>query len=126
MRAGMVASRMIVALESRRDVWLINPISLSFKESMMNLLSIPVAIDVGNTCHWVAVGLLDGKILEKFDIVHNTCGFDEFFRRMEATELHCQLSIAVAMDGHILSPCERRLYSANELKFARYKRIFPT
>ena len=63
------------------------------------------------------------------------CGFDEFFRRVEAIERHYQLPVAVAMegfngwarplDGHIRRH-GYRLYSVNNLKLARYKEIFPT
>lgn len=96
--------------------------------------SIRVAIDVGSICHRVAVGLPDGKILEEFDITHNACGFDKFFRHVEAIEQHYQLPVAVAMegfngwarplDGHIRRH-GYRLYSVNNLKLARYKEIFP-
>ena len=97
-------------------------------------LSIRVAVDVGSTCHRVAVGLPDGKILDEFDVDHNAGGFNEFFRRIETIEKRHQLPVAVAMegfngwarplDGHILRH-GYRLYSVNNLKLARYKEIFP-
>ena len=97
----------------------------------MSPFSIRVAIDVGSACHRVAIGLPDGKILEEFDIIHNACGFDELFRRVEAIERHYQLPVAVVtegfngwarpLDGHI----RRHGYRVNNLKLARYKEIFP-
>jgi len=100
----------------------------------MNPLSIRVAVDVGSTCHRVAVGLPDGKVLDEFDIDHSAGGFNEFFHRIEIIEKCHQLPIAVAMegfngwarplDGQILRH-GYRLYSVNNLKLARYKEIFP-
>lgn len=100
----------------------------------MNPLSIRVAVDVGSTRHRVAVGLPDGKVLDEFDIDHNTVGFNKFFHRIENIEKRHQLPVAVAMegfngwarplDGHILRH-GYRLYSVNNLKLARYKEIFP-
>lgn len=100
----------------------------------MNPLSIRVAVDVGSTRHRVAVGLLDGKVLDEFAIDHSAGGFNEFFRRIEAIETRYQLPVAVAMegfngwarplDGHILRH-GYHLYSVNNLKLARYKEIFP-
>ncbi|MDO8369606.1 MAG: IS110 family transposase [Candidatus Nitrotoga sp.] len=97
-------------------------------------LSIRVAVDVGSTCHRVAVGLPDGKLLDEFDISHNAGGFKEFFHHIESLEKRHQLPVAVAMegyngwarplDGQILQH-GYRLYSVNNLKLARYKEIFP-
>jgi transposase len=104
------------------------------EESTMNPLSIRVAVDVGSARHRVAVGLPDGKILEEFDIGHDSGGFNEFFRRIDAIEKRHRLPVAVAMegyngwarplDGHIRRR-GYRLYSVNNLKLARYKEIFP-
>ena len=63
-------------------------------------LSIRVAIDVGSTCHRVAVGLPDGKLLDEFDISHNASGFKEFFQHIERLEKRHQLQVAVAMEGY--------------------------
>jgi transposase len=114
---------------------MIHPIALSLiKESTMNPFSIRVAIDVGCEQHRVAVGLPGGEVLDEFDIGHNTGGFNEFFRRIEALEKRHQLPVAVAMEGFngwarpLDGQIRRhgyRLYSVNNLKLARYKEIFP-
>jgi transposase len=100
----------------------------------MNTSSIRVAIDIGSTCHRVAVGLSDGKVLEEFDIDHNAVGFDEFFHHVESIETRYRLPVAVAMEGYNgwARPLDGqilrhgyRLYSVNNLKLARYKEIFP-
>ena len=100
----------------------------------MNPLSIRVAIDVGSTRHFVAVGLPDGNILEEFNIGHDCNGFHEFFQRIDAIEQRHQLPVAVAMEGFNgwARPLDGqirqhgyRLYSVNNLKLARYKEIFP-
>ena len=97
-------------------------------------LSIRVAIDVGSTCHWVAVGLPDGKLLDEFDISHNAGGFKEFFHPIESLEKRHQLPVAVAMEGYNgwARPLDGqilrhgyRLTSVNNLNLARYKEIFP-
>jgi transposase len=97
-------------------------------------LSIRVAVDVGSTCHRVAVGLPDGKLLDEFDIDHNAGGFKEFFHPIERLEKRHQLPVAVAMEGYNgwARPLDGqilrhgyRLYSVNNLKLARYKEIFP-
>jgi hypothetical protein len=97
--------------------------------------SIRVAIEVGSACHWVAIGLPDGKVLEEFDIIHYACSFDEFFRRVEAVDQHYPLPVAVAMEGfngwaRPLDGSIRRhgygLCSVNNLKIVLYKEIFPT
>ena len=97
-------------------------------------LSIRVAVDVGSTCHRVAVGLPDGKLLDEFDISHNAGGFKEFFHHIERLEKRHQLPVAVAMEGYNgwARPLDGqilrhgyRLYSVNNLKLARYKEIFP-
>lgn len=96
--------------------------------------SIRVAVDVGSTCHRVAVGLPDGKVLDEFDIDHNAGGFKEFFKHIECLEKRHQLPVAVAMEGYNgwARPLDGqilrhgyRLYSVNNLKLARYKEIFP-
>jgi transposase len=103
-------------------------------KTIMNPLSIRVAVDVGSTRHRVAIGLPDGKLLDEFDIDHNAVGFGEFFNHIETVENRHHLPVAVAMegfngwarplDGQILRH-GYSLYSVNNLKLARYKEIFP-
>lgn len=87
-------------------------------------LSIRVAIDVGSTCHRVAIGLPDGKMLDEFDIEHNAGGFKEFFCHIERFEKRHQLPVAV--DPNDLLPSCLRMYStgrATSQQTARQSRL---
>jgi transposase len=94
-----------------------------------------VAIDVGCTRHRVAIGLASGALLDEFDVAHSGPGLSEFFTRVERHEArHEATSVAVAMEGFggYARPLDARvlthgwrLYNVNNLKFARFKEIFP-
>lgn len=90
-----------------------------------------VAIDVGSRVHRVAVGDGEGHLLDQFDVHHTARGLDMFFDRI-ASLSHGM--IAVAMEGYNgwARPLDQqilahgwKLFNVNNLKFARYKEIFP-
>lgn len=58
-----------------------------------------VGIDIGSTCHRVAVGLPDGKLIDEFNVEHTTIGFSQFFKRISGHETQHQLPVMVAMEG---------------------------
>jgi transposase len=106
-----------------------------YKESIMNLNTLRVAIDVGSDRHHVAVGLPNGCVIDEFSIAHHDQGFTEFFHRVTALAHQHQLPVAVAMEGYNgwARPLDGQiithgydLYSVNNLKLARYKEVFPT
>lgn len=97
-------------------------------------LELRVSVDVGYRRHSVAMGLSSGEVLEEFEIDHRPEGFQEFFSRIEKhlKKEHC--SVAVAMEGYngyarpldsLVRERGYRLYNLNNLKFARFKEIFP-
>lgn len=95
---------------------------------------IRVSVDVGCQRHSVAIGLSTGQLLEEFDIIHQSSGFDDFFNRIEHWKNHYQASVSIAMEGYngYARPLDRlirlrqyRLYNINNLKLARFKEIFP-
>ena len=97
-------------------------------------LELRVGIDVGSRCHSVAIGLSDGRLLEEFEIAHTAAGFQDFFRRVEASGLRHAAPIAVAMEGYnghvrpldsLVKARGWQLYNVNNLKLARFKEIFP-
>ena len=97
-------------------------------------LTIRVSVDVGCHKHNVAVGLSNGEFLEEFEILHNSEGFNEFFTHIEAHEKKYACPVAVAMEGYngyarpldsLVLTRNYRLYNINNLKFARFKEIFP-
>ena len=97
-------------------------------------LELRVGIDVGSRCHSVAIGLSDGRLLEEFEISHTAAGFDDFFKRVEASAQRHAVPIAIAMEGyngHVrpLDSLVRAkgwpLFNVNNLKLARFKEIFP-
>jgi transposase len=97
-------------------------------------LELRVGIDVGSRCHSVAIGLSDGRLLEEFEIAHTAAGFQDFFKRVEASAEQHTAPIAVAMEGYNghVRPLDNlvmargwRLYNVNNLKLARFKEIFP-
>ena len=96
-------------------------------------LELRVSVDVGYRRHSVAIGLSSGEVLEEFEIEHRPEGFEEFFSRIEKHhKKNC--AVAVAMEGYngyarpLDSMVRQRgywLYNLNNLKFARFKEIFP-
>lgn len=93
-----------------------------------------VAVDVGCSRHRVAVGLSEGKLLEEFDIGHDSAGLNEFFSRVERHARQLGLPVAVAMEGYngYARPLDERvllhgyrLFNVNNMKLARFKEIFP-
>jgi transposase len=97
-------------------------------------LELRVSVDVGYRRHSVAMGLSSGEVLEEFEIDHRPEGFQEFFTRIEKHRKTKDCAVAVAMEGYngYARPLDRmvrqrgyRLYNLNNLKFARFKEIFP-
>ena len=82
----------------------------------------------------MAIGLSDGRLLEEFEIAHTAAGYQDFFRRVEASGLRHAAPIAVAMEGYnghvrpldsLVKARGWQLYNVNNLKLARFKEIFP-
>jgi transposase len=82
----------------------------------------------------VALGLSSGEVLEEFEIDHRPEGFQEFFSRIEKHHKPKSCAVAVAMEGYngyarpldsLVRERGYRLYNLNNLKFARFKEIFP-
>ncbi len=97
-------------------------------------IELRVSVDVGYRRHSVAIGLPSGEVLEEFEIEHRPEGFQEFFSRIEKYRKTMGISVAVAMEGYngYARPLDSlvrgrgyRLYNLNNLKFARFKEIFP-
>lgn len=97
-------------------------------------LELRVSVDVGYRRHSVAMGLSSGEVLEEFEIEHRPEGFQEFFSRIEKHHKKKNCSVAVAMEGYngyarpldsLVRQRGYRLYNLNNLKFARFKEIFP-
>lgn len=97
-------------------------------------LELRVSVDVGYRRHSVAMGLSSGEVLEEFEIDHRIEGFQEFFSRIEKHRKTRNCPVAVAMEGYngYARPLDSmvrergyRLYNLNNLKFARFKEIFP-
>jgi transposase len=93
-----------------------------------------VAIDVGSQQHRVAIGLEEGEPIEEFDCAHTSVGMSDFFNRIRKHEELHHAEVCVAMEGFggYARPLDSqilaqgwRLYSINNLKFARFKEIFP-
>ncbi|MGI9486879.1 MAG: IS110 family transposase [Geminicoccaceae bacterium] len=63
-------------------------------------MQLRVGIDVGSCCHSVAIGLSDGSLLEEFEVPHTKAGFQDFFKRVEASGRRFAAHIAMAMEGH--------------------------
>ena len=100
----------------------------------MDTHTLRIGIDIGSARHRVAVGLPDGRLIDEFDVDHNTDGFSQFFGRITRHQEHYQLPVTVAMEGYNgwARPLDGQiqqhgwgLYSVNNLKLARYKEIFP-
>ena len=97
-------------------------------------LELRVSVDVGYRRHSVAMGLSSGEVLEEFEIDHRLEGFQEFFTRIEKHRKTKDCRVAVAMEGYngharpldsLVRERGYRLYNLNNLKFARFKEIFP-
>ena len=97
-------------------------------------LELRVSVDVGYRRHSVAMGLSSGEVLEEFEIDHRLEGFQEFFTRIEVQRKKRNCAVAVAMEGYngharpldsMVRQRGYRLYNLNNLKFARFKEIFP-
>ena len=97
-------------------------------------IELRVSVDVGYRRHSVAIGLSSGEVLEEFEIEHRPEGFQEFFSRIEKHHKTKRIPVAVAMEGYngyarpldsLVSGQGYRLYNLNNLKFARFKEIFP-
>ena len=97
-------------------------------------IELRVSVDVGYRRHNVAIGLASGEVLEEFEIEHRPEGFQEFFSRIEKHRKTKSSPVAVAMEGYngYARPLDSlvrgrgyRLYNLNNLKFARFKEIFP-
>jgi len=97
-------------------------------------IELRVSVDVGYRRHSVAIGLSSGEVLEEFEIEHRPEGFHEFFSRIEKHHKIKSSPVAVAMEGYngYARPLDSlvrgrgyRLYNLNNLKFARFKEIFP-
>jgi transposase len=97
-------------------------------------LELRVSVDVGYRRHSVAMGLSSGEVLEEFEIDHRPEGFQEFFSRIEKHRKTKDCPVAVAMEGYngharpldsLVRERGYRLYNLNNLKFARFKEIFP-
>jgi transposase len=97
-------------------------------------LELRVSVDIGFRRHSVAMGLSSGEVLEEFEIDHRPEGFQEFFSRIEKQRKTKNLGVAVAMEGYngharpldsLVRERGYRLYNLNNLKFARFKEIFP-
>jgi transposase len=97
-------------------------------------LELRVSVDVGYRRHSVAMGLSSGEVLEEFEIDHRIEGLQEFFSRIEKHQKSQGCEVAVAMEGYngyarpldsLVRERGYRLYNLNNLKFARFKEIFP-
>ena len=93
-----------------------------------------VAVDVGSQRHRVAVGDIEGRLLEEFDVDHTAAGLSGFFARVGRLQDKFGWPVVVAMEGFNgwARPLDRqvlahgwRLFNVNNLKLARYKEIFP-
>lgn len=93
-----------------------------------------VAIDVGSQLHRVAIGRDDGEPIEEFDCAHTPAGLSDFFARVRKHENAQPAEVCVAMEGYggYARPLDSqilaqgwRLYAVNNLKFVRFKEIFP-
>lgn len=93
-----------------------------------------VAIDVGSQLHRVVIGLDDGEPIEEFDCAHTPAGLNDFFSRVRKHAESHQPEVCVAMEGYggYARPLDSqilaqgwRLYAINNLKFVRFKEIFP-
>lgn len=93
-----------------------------------------VAVDVGSQQHRVAIGWEEGEPIEEFNCAHTPAGINDFFNRIRKHEDSHRAEVCVAMEGFggYARPLDSRilaqgwrLYAINNLKFARFKEIFP-
>ena len=80
------------------------------------------------------MGLSSGEVLEEFEIEHRPEGFRSSFPASRSIRRPRAVAVAVAMEGYngYARPLDSmvrqhgyRLYNLNNLKFARFKEIFP-
>jgi transposase len=97
-------------------------------------LELRVSVDVGYHKHNVAIGLSSGEVVDEFEIAHRPEGFRHFFSRIEKHQQQRNCPVAIAMEGYngwarpldsLVRARGYRLYNINNLKFARFKEIFP-
>lgn len=94
-----------------------------------------VALDIGSSKHRVAIGVeTSAEPIEEFDLAHTPQGLGEFFSRVRRYQLKHGAQVSVAMEGYggYARPLDAqilalgwRLFAVNNLKFARFKEIFP-
>ena len=94
-----------------------------------------VALDIGSAKHRVAIGLDSCREpLEEFDLAHTPAGLSDFFKRVRHHQSahHAEVNVAMEGFGGYARPLDTqvlaqgwRLYAINNLKFARFKEIFP-
>ena len=124
-----------LCVDETLDDILLFPIDSNEKEiEIVMPPQIHVAVDVGCRQHRVAIGCSDGKLLDEFDITHDSTGFHTFFRHIAEHERRLSLPVVVAMEGFNgwARPLDtqvrrrgHRLYNVNNVKLARFKEIFP-
>lgn len=93
-----------------------------------------VGIDVGCHKHSIAIAT-QTKLLEEFEVSHNTKGFQLFFSRVTYLANKLKLTPVVGMEGTngYARPLDQMIHSRgykllniNNLKLARFKEIFPS
>ena len=94
-----------------------------------------VALDIGSAKHRVAIGLDSCREpIEEFDLAHTPAGLSDFFKRVRhhQTTHHAEVNVAMEGFGGYARPLDSqvlaqgwRLYAINNLKFVRFKEIFP-
>ena len=98
-------------------------------------IDVRVSIDVGCHNHRVAVGLSNGEVVDEFDVVHASQGFDDFFARIDNHRRLYGGEVLVAMEGYNgwARPLDKlvrshgyRLFNINNLKLARFKGDIPS
>jgi len=101
---------------------------------MNNTPQLFISVDIGCRQHSVAIGLPNGDLLDEFDIFHRPEGFKQFFERIDHHCLQHGKEVAVAMEGYngyarpldsLVKVRGYQLYNINNLKLARFKKIFP-
>jgi transposase len=82
----------------------------------------------------VAIGLDNGGVIDEFDCLHTSAGLNDFFKRVRQHEHKHAARVSVAMEGFggYARPLDSQvlaqgwsLFAINNLKFARFKEIFP-
>ena len=98
-------------------------------------VELQVALDIGSARHRVAIGTSErSEPLEEFDLHHTPADLAQFFERIRRHQQTYGAQVCVAMEGFggYARPLDTqvlaqgwRLYAINNLKFARFKEIFP-